>query len=210
MPLKTRTSVVNFLAALLLSLVFLSATSCQNLPVAERWVGQGQPFRYDGEVKDDITLMARFNQIVDMAQDDEGNLYVLDYTPRIGDPRFNNTLLRKISPDGEVKTIAGVYPPELTQSVYPEILYQATRLAYTQGHLYFTPAGCLIKVKLQEVLESEDFKVMYGKCLTPEDILVYEQTDKEPSRIDYNRPVAAAQRAKFRFHSPAQTSKQSL
>ncbi|MGV3524072.1 MAG: hypothetical protein ACO1RX_07605 [Candidatus Sericytochromatia bacterium] len=47
-------------------------------------------------------------------------------------------------------------------------------------------------------------KLVHGSSRRDIDVLEYNS-----SQI-LNRPVAAAQRAKFRFHSPAQTSKQSL
>lgn len=76
----------------------------EEMPRVETWAGSGNAVVGDGALLDGPALEARFNEPTGLAADAEGNIFVAD---------FGNHVIRKVSPGGNVVTLAGSGQPGL-------------------------------------------------------------------------------------------------
>ena len=154
-------------------------TSCASIPTVTLYAGL--PFippQKLGQSKDGPALMARFTAIEDLDIDQEGNIYVVDRNVQENGNSFSYTLIRKISPDGQVTTFGGKNPNSDTKALYSLPLLNRIEIEIVNNFLYFSNLGCLIRFDLNTSAQAPHFNEVIGKCVSPEDA---EQAFLDPS-----------------------------
>lgn len=177
---EMRTGVFGILVCLLI--LASSLGSCASLIPGVLIAGEPETDenRNAFEIKDGPALMARFGYIQDIAADEDGNVYVYDAELPPPDQFFSylltKSLIRKISADGQVTTLAGKRG-DIQGSLYPEPLIGNQKMDVDGGKLYFSNPGCVMRVNLKPDSESQKPETFFGKCLSSQEI---EELKKNP------------------------------
>lgn len=144
----------------------LMAASCAQ-SIGELIVGTPEPKDYSytiGSFVDGDGKISRFLSIQDIAIDNKGNLFVNDLDEKLGGRTSagNGGLIRKITEDKRVTTILGNQTDEKN---VPSPLIGSVQIKILGNFLYFTSAGCLLRLDISSQITSHP-EVVIGACLT--------------------------------------------
>ena len=144
--------------------------SCASIPTVTLYAGLPfVPPQKLAQSKDGPALMARFTAIEDLDIDQEDNVYVVDKNVQENGNSFSYTLIRKISPNGQVTTFGGKNPNSDSKALYSLPLLNKIEIEIINNSLYFSNLGCLIRFNINESNREAHFNEVMGKCISAED-----------------------------------------